>query len=250
MPSGYAYEVQVGKNVASLKAYHNPKKPRLHLEHLEKGELLSRTTATSIEVPLAIVSAGLALGVLSHLSFKWTDMSIYVTMSLGFLFCIAAAVVVIYGIGIISARCGFRYKDQQGEYLRRFFWITRRQEVGRADYVYCTGTLDLETPSCYVLDVCLHYDAPIGPIAVTQLRGYARIPFDKGAQYTPFENALFQIHEKAQDVAKKLELPFKPNFSGGPVPDQFAAFFQDAEADEKKGAGVARASEEDDKAED
>jgi len=234
MPANCVYQVKVGKNVASLKGYHNPKKRRLHLEHLQKGELSSQTTATSIEVPLGIVVAGLALGALGYLCFTWNEMHIYLSMPLGFLFSIPAAYVVIYGIGLISARHGFTYKNQQGQYWRRFFWITLRQEAGQADHVYCTGTLDTETRTSYLLDVSLHYPQPVGPIAVAHLRGYTKIPADKGAQYTPYENALFEIHEKAKDVAEKLELPFKPNFSAGPVIGQFAEFFKDLEADETK----------------
>lgn len=258
MPASYVYQVKVGKNVASLKAYHNPKKPRLHLEHLQEGELSSQTSATSIEIPLLIVVAGLALGVLGYLSFTWGDMSIYLSMPLGLLFSTAGAAVVVHGIGTISARCGFIYKNQQGQYWRRFFWITRRQEAGRAEYVYCTGTIDPETGASYMLDVCLHYPVPIGPISVAHLRGYTKIPADKGAQYTPYENALFQIHEKAKDIAEKLELPFKPNFSAGPVIAQFADFFEGLEAgevkDEEKDAEenmeAAQVSKEEDKAED
>jgi len=231
MPANCVYQVKVGKNVASLKGYHNPKKRRLHLEHLQEGELSSQTTATSIEVPLGIVVAGLALGALGYLCFTWNEMSVWLSMPLGFLFSIPAAYVIIYGIGLISARHGFIYKDQQGQYWRRFFWITLRQEAGQADYVYCTGTIDPETRTSYLLDVSLHYPQPVGPIAVAHLRGYTKIPADKGAQYTPYENALFEIHEKAKDVAEKLELPFKPNFSAGPVIGQFAEFFKDLEAD-------------------
>jgi len=249
MPASYVYDVKVGKNVASLKGYHNPKKPRLHLERLEEGALSSRSPAKMFELPFLIVLAGLVLGLLSYQCFTWKNMSIYVTMSLGFLFLIAGAVVVIYGIGAISQRYGFVYENQQGQYWRRFFWITRHQKAGRPDHVYCTGTPDPESPGCYFLDVCLHYAAPMGPISVTHVRGYAKIPAEKGAQYTAFENAMIQIHEKAQEIAEKLDLPFKPNFSAGPVSDQLAEFFRDSKEDDGD-AGAVPESKEGDKAED
>ena len=217
MAGNYAYQVQVGKNVASLKAYHNPKMPRLILEEQGPGKLTSQTEPKRFELPFMLVMIGLALGLCSYLFYTWEEMHLYVTYTFAGLFCAGAVGFIIYGIGIISARTSLRIVDHQATLRKRFFWITRRKALGRPDYVICTATLDPRVRSSYFLDVCLHFPQPVGVISVTHVMGYAQIEQAKAVQHKAYETAMIEVHEKAKQIAGEQDIEFRSNFSGGPV---------------------------------
>lgn len=247
MPS-YTYQVQVGKNVASLKSYHNPKMPRFRLQELGPGKLSSQTDAKGFEVPFIIIFSSLVLGLVAYLFYTWDKLPPYATITLGSLFAGAGVIILFWGIGTISKRAGVKIDGKDGLLWKRFFWITRKRPLkeNKPDYVCCTASLDREIRGCYILDVCLHCPQPVGMLSVTHMKGYAQIPEDKGAQYKPYETALVESHEKAQEIAKELKLELHPNFSGGPVSDVLRKFF-DTDEDEEEANDAEEKADDDEK---
>ncbi len=235
MSVNFAYEVKVGKNVASLKGYHN-KKPRFKLKHHQKGALTSMTDPKGFEFPFIVIFGGLVLALASYLFYTWDKLPRYATLSLAILLGVAAVATTLYGIGSISAGSGLLIENKEVIYWRRFFWITRRNNLTALgpDYVFCAASLSPQDGSSYILDLCLHFPQPIGMLSVFQLEGYTRIPPEKGAQWKPYETALIEIHERAKQIGAELNLELHPNFSGGPVSDVLRDFFNTEEDDESR----------------
>jgi hypothetical protein len=230
MADALVYNTHVGKEVASLKPLRDANTIRFKTVRLEEGLLEAGTEPEGFEMPFVFIFLGALSGFLSWLSFHWDLVSREVSIGLTIVLGVASFVLIVYGMGRISAGKGLKVGKTRVDFWSRFLWYTRRKVLqGRPRHIVCTATRDPHVRGRFIFDVCLQFPPPHGQISVSNMDGYAQVERERAARCKPYELVLDDVHREAIDMASKLGVKLRPNFGNGPVPDPVRKIFDDEE---------------------
>ncbi|MCZ7648727.1 MAG: hypothetical protein M5U26_26300 [Planctomycetota bacterium] len=248
MAGRWAYEVRVGKNVASLKKApsYDPRQdaPLYRLQEADEGRAEGLTDRVPFEVSFVYLLLGGVLCTAAYLLYRAESMSELARYGGGAVLGLAGLGVVLKGILTIGDRRRMLVESGRIVTSRTVFWIPFKKEIHcKPEHVVCAGHTKKNDPRCWRLDACVVLPRPFGGIPFVRLEGYAEISTDEAARLKTYEVALLEIHEEARKLAEALDVPLKPHFGPGPIPEELAELFGEEAMQAAKAEAAAEEAE-------
>lgn len=229
MSKAITYTVTVGGNVPALKPA--PHTPLFNPSKIEEGCLEAATAKRGWEGPVAYILLGSGLGLVTYLVMcHWETDIRWLQITLGSLSGLLGLASLLYGVGLLSACHELSYDGNATELRKVFFWLKKRQQAEEPGprFVRCYATKDPRSQDpVFDMDVCVYFAPPVGRVSIHRIRGYGVVREEAALTSTPYEKALQEVHEKADEVAKLLKVDFQHTFTKGPLPKSLRKFFKE-----------------------